>query len=567
MARPWLFGNTTVRSAFRLKDGLAALVSSGYLGVVEGDNETAFAWALHNAGVVELSASTEDVSSIARKWRSALTKLGFLIPKVTLVTEVTQDEIGPKFTVTANGQRLLDAKTAPAIQEVFLRAISAIQIPSPTERNFAMATFSPYRHTLAVMLELERLARSPHITFIEMATVVQLSSTESGVHEVAVAVLDVRARRERAANKKTFDREEAGRAAATHGLKWGTYFDYADTNFRYFKATGVVQNKGRGITLVPEQHVLAQTLVAQSEPTLGPVAYFKRLFDGAVLPTDDQDGALVVLESLKVLANARGVGIDISGRSLETPADIAIVRHELEDAIFHSKEEEFAEGQFERIEEILTLLSLINERRATATLSNGDEVKLPLNEVPAYFEWALWRVFLALRHYILKPHELRRFNIDQDFLPMGTAAGGGSDVIVEFDDYVIVVEVTLTEGSRQEAAEGEPVRRHVAQAVEQYEAFGKTVYGLFIAKRIDSNTAETFRIGVWYRPDDTRMTVDVVPLTLSQFRTIVEEIFTSGVAHPDRVRATLEEMTVLRHETSGAPEWKQKIAEAISQVA
>lgn len=34
-----------------------------------------------------------------------------------------------------------------------------------------------------------------------------------------------------------------------------------------------------------------------------------------------------------------------------------------------------------------------------------------------------------------------------------------------FDDYIIVVEVTMSTNSRQEAMEGEPVRRHVADLV------------------------------------------------------------------------------------------------------
>ena len=38
----------------------------------------------------------------------------------------------------------------------------------------------------------------------------------------------------------------------------------------------------------------------------------------------------------------------------------------------------------------------------------------------------------------------------------------------------------------QEAAEGKPVRRHMAQYAEQYADSGKDVYGLFIAVTIDT---------------------------------------------------------------------------------
>ncbi len=96
-------------------------------------------------------------------------------------------------------------------------------------------------------------------------------------------------------------------------------------------------------------------------------------------------------------------------------------------------------------------------------------------------------------------------------------------MIFEFEDFVFVVEVTLTSSSRQEAAEGEPVRRHVAKYVDDYELKGKRVYGLFIANNINTNTAETFRIGVWYRNDDSQLSVQIVPITLEDFSNLFEK--------------------------------------------
>ena len=56
--------------------------------------------------------------------------------------------------------------------------------------------------------------------------------------------------------------------------------------------------------------------------------------------------------------------------------------------------------------------------------------------------------------------------------------------------------------------------RHVADFVQKYK---KPVYGLFVANKIDSNTAETFRMGVWYTTQDERLELHIVPLTLTQF--------------------------------------------------
>ena len=201
---------------------------------------------------------------------------------------------------------------------------------------------------------------------------------------------------------------------------------------------------------------------------------------------------------------------------------------------------------------------LINPRRRHSA-DEDDLIVIPQAEAPAYFEWVLWRAFLAIDSLVNKPYAARRFKIDQDFLPVGTAPGNGPDLIFEFDDYILVVEVTLTDNSRQEAAEGEPVRRHVANVVaESSSIYGKPVYGLFIAKRIDSNTAETFRVGAWYNRDDFRMNLDIVPLTLEQFKNLFEALFKSDLVSVATIRALLDDCNALR-DRHDAPAWKMNI--------
>lgn len=562
MTSPWMLGNTTVRSALRLKDGLAALLASGLVGNLDRENETAFAWALDEHGVVSLSDETEDVSSLGRKWRSALGKLGFIVPKVPARLRSDLDVIGQEYTITENGYRLLAAESVPAIQEVFLRAIAAVQVPSPLDNRFDPPPFTPLRHVLRVMLALLEETGSSHITPVEMATIVQLVTPSVPTTDIVARILDLRARRENSDNKRAFDRFEREAAAVAARVVPGTLHDYADLNFRYIKATGLVQGKGRGIALVPEQQTMAELLVSEVEPELSEIAYLERLCRGAVLPTDTQYGALVVLTQLSESAKARGIDLDIDTFKLTEPADIAVARHEIEDLISKSKEVDYAAEQASRIAEILAVMDLIITRRTSTTVGD-EEISVPKDERPAYFEWVIWRAFLAINHLAVPPYKVRRFKIDQDFLPVGNAPGGGADLIVEFDDFVLVVEVTLTENSRQEAAEGEPVRRHVADIVEQHADTGKTVYGLFMANKIDTNAAETFRIGSWYRADDSRMSLDIAPFTLAQFRALVASMFDRGEVHPNAVREVIDAAIELRKESDFAPEWKAKLMELL----
>lgn len=561
--RPWHLGNTTVRSPFRLRDGLVALSTSSLQGNLRGEEqERAFRRLLGEHGIVELG--DDDTYSVGRKWRSALNKLGFLYPEVPPASGIPQSEIGPIDMITPNGWRLIRADTVPAMQECFLRALAAHYIPSALERKFDFAVFSPLRHTLAIMLELEKQTGESRLNFVEMAIVVQLTSSDESLADIVAQVLALRARRLASPNKRKFDRQEREAAAVLHGYAAGTFNDYADTNLRYLKATGLVQSKGRGLSLVPEKHVFVEKLIQDTGIPDSDRSYFITLCNGAKLPTDNKDSALAVLDDLLQQLEKRGIPFDAIGKPTDTPADIAIIRHQIEGILSERNEEEYATRQAVEWEEIAAYMELIITRKGKKTLSNGEDIEVPQAEAPAYFEWVLWRAFLAINSLANKPYEARRFKIDQDFLPVGTAPGNGPDLIFEFHDFVIVVEVTLTDNSRQEAAEGEPVRRHVADLVSHYgEQSGKPVYGLFIANRIDSNTAETFRIGVWFTRTDDKMRLDIIPVTLVQFKAFFEALFTSGRVEVGLIRELLDLCGGLRpaHE---APAWKHEIQQTFN---
>lgn len=559
--RPWHLGNTTVRSPFRLRDGLVALASSPLQGHLRGqENDKAFRELLGAQGIVELG--DDKTNSVGRKWRSALSKLGFLYPKVPKLPEFEQGDLGAIDAITPNGLRLISAQTVPAMQECFLRALAAYYIPSVVDKDgYGFAAFSPLRHILSIMLTLEKETGDSRLNFIEMALIAQLTSGDNDLNETIASIIELRKRRDKSINKKKFDRECRQAAADSHGYVEGTFSDYADANFRYLKATGLVQNKGRSLTLMLEKRVFIEQLIATELPPKSDRDYFNMLCEGAALPTDDKAAATLVLQDLLQQLKARGIPFSTKGKPCKTPADIAVVRHEIEALLSAQNEERYASSQVTEWHEIVAYMNLLISRKPRANLANGDEIEIPRTEAPAYFEWVMWRAFLAINSLVNKPFEARRFKIDQDFLPIGTAAGGGPDLIVEFADFVIAVEATLTENSRQEAAEGEPVRRHVADLVMRHS--GKAVYGLFVANRVDSNTAETFRIGVWYGQDDKKMRLNIVPFTLGQFKDFFVAVFESNRVAPQHFRNLLDSCGELRRDHE-APEWKLEIAKTVS---
>ncbi|MGD9786518.1 MAG: AlwI family type II restriction endonuclease, partial [Sulfuricellaceae bacterium] len=553
--RPWYLENPTVRSPFRLRDGLVALSESSLPGRLRGqEQEVAFRNLLGELGIVTLGG--DRTFSVSRKWRIALNRRGFLYPPVSKSSTLSQGALGALDTITPNGWRLIKADSVPAMQECFLRSLAAYYIPSDFEKDYDFPVFSPLRHTLSVMLELEKQTGENRLNFIEMALVVQLSTSADKLSDIIAKILDLRSHRDKSDNKRTFDGQKLDAASKLHDYTPQTFNDYADTNFRYLKATGLVQGKGRGIALVPEKRVIIEKLAEDRRIPESDEDYYTTLCEGAPLPTDEKDSALAVLDDLLGRLKQYGIAFDITGRSLATPADISSICHEVEAILSARKEEEYASRQSNEWKEIAAYMNLlVHHGKSKKTPSNEEKIAIPRAEAPAYFEWVLWRAFLAINSLKNKPYEARRFKIDQDFLPVGTAPGNGPDLIFEFEDFVLVVEVTLTDNSRQEAAEGESVRRHVARIVESYP--GKRVFGLFIANKVDTNTAETLRIGFWYRPDDSKMALQIVPVTLEQFARLFTAGFASGRIAPKLIQEFLRDcLAVSNHD---APEWKREI--------
>lgn len=69
----------------------------------------------------------------------------------------------------------------------------------------------------------------------------------------------------------------------------------------------------------------------------------------------------------------------------------------------------------------LEMLLVNRTSRVTRTLRDGSIIVIPKGERAAYFEWTIWRAFLSLNSLTNEPWEARRFEIDQDFLPVNTA--------------------------------------------------------------------------------------------------------------------------------------------------
>lgn len=573
----WHIGNTTVRTPYRLREALRAIYGTSFNGSIIGrEREHEFAAHLHDQDVLNSPdiARGNDAPSLGRKWRSALSQLGFITPSLTrglesgmvdpaLVpfVEGIENLSGRPFEITPNGKRLMESDLLPAQQECFLRSLATYRIPSILERKYENESFSPLRFILSIFKAIENSGEQGKLSFQEFALFVQTASPADDSNTVAENIIKFRNDRTKAAgNVRAFDRGYYDEVSKQKNIQASTLNDYADLSFRYLKATGLFRNSGRGIIQSSAKDQLAALLLGEPVIAISDQNYLYSLWQGAELPTDNAETAAIVVTDLAAKLRDRGVEVEPIADGAEI-RDLEHIRFGLEAEISQLDEQEYADAQANSLDEILAWMEAI-PTRGQASLPNGEIVKIPKGEGPAYLEWIIWRAFLAINSLIKPAWEARRFQIDQDFLPVHHAPSGGPDMIFEFDDAIIVVEVTLTASSRQEAAEGEPVRRHVAKIAEETD---KRVYGLFIAIQIDSNTAHTFRSGDWYKADDSKMALQIVPITLSDFKNLLK----SGEGRLDQMPNVLQHALLECRASANedAPAWKRTIGEIIGKAA
>ena len=553
----WLVGNTGLRNPNRIQEGFSVFANSAFVGHLHGrDNELGFMNLLDEKGIIQNEEGKDSSGSHARKWRLMFAKNGLIYPQIQK-KDGRQEDLGPLDDITPFGRSFLKADTYPAVQECYLRAMSVEQFPMPDGVHY----FSPLRWLLAIMLELEKRTGSSELSRIEFALWGHTTNPSYSLEEVVDNILDLRKRRAVAPAKRPFDKKEIAKRGESYDKKPDNFLDYSDMNMRYLRISGVLQRKGRGLIIVPTKHVLAEKLAkstANAEPIM---EQYKLLCAGAPLPTDSVDVAKSLLDDLIKQMKERHILFDISDLPLNTPAEVNIARQRLENILAQTDEIQYASDQCNQWEEIRDYMTLLIKGGGKLVYDEDNAIEVPKDETPAYLEWTLWRAALAIDHMVNKPYEVRGFKLDSDFMPVSAAGGGKGDLYCEFNDFTILTEVTMSTSSRQEAMEGEPVRRHVSDAVLKYD---KPVYGMFIAVRIDTNTAETFRHGIWYAKGDVKQRLDIIPLTLGQFQKYFVAMFEAKKAAPEKLRDLIVKCES-RRDIMEATVWKRYIDSTVAE--
>ena len=502
---------------------------------------------LVKAGLVDSNRVVEGDDG-GRKFASAFKQLGF----------VTDWERGKLWEITPVGTMLIEH---PELEElIFLRQLMKYQIPSPLEKGKRVQSFHvrPYR----LLLRFLKQAHEENLiglTKFEIALYIIGVLDEDDDVTFTEAMLNIRKFRADydsitgKVNKNRFINQQLEVVAAKVDLASGSLLDYADSNGRYALITGLLTTHGNKLTLSDARLSVVEAILSDGTSLISNLDYLDFFYNPnkPLLPTDDLlflQGEIVNLEKQFVeLATLVSESPTLPTQpTAVTISELQAYEIRLRDRLRDVREIQFYRNQCsaKSLDEIEDLLEDIH--MGTKAFFGG------LDYAPAILEWVIWRLFLAINEIIGPISKTRGFRIDEDINPIHHARGGAADLTFTYNDFKLVCEMTLMTGSRQFAAEGEPVTRHVFTEIE---SSGNTpVYGLFVTKKLDPNTADAFHHARYWRNRREYFSTPIVALEIEQIIALVKLMQLRPIS-PASIRELLDSVLQLQDRYSHGPGW------------
>jgi len=112
-------------------------------------------------------------------------------------------------------------------------------------------------------------------------------------------------------------------------------------------------------------------------------------------------------------------------------------------------------------------------------------------------------------------------NLDSEGLPRSTAPGNSPDLVINYDNFDLIIETTTLLGKNQKKAEDQSVPRHLFNHIQKT---NKNSYCLFIAPFIDEDLAKQYQY--YSSPHENAgyegMKLSIIPLNLNVIKEFVE---------------------------------------------
>lgn len=474
-------------------------------------------------------------------------------------------DLEPKIELTKAGELLLSGKR---LYETFTRQLLKFQLPSPYHTQSEKVEFGvkPYLELIRLIKDLDSLSKTEIALFFSQ--LIHFSKYDSIVNKIKTFREDAKKYkgsrkiyvnkcfeneileifREEVDNKKLKTRESKDASLKKFiKTKRGNMKDYADAFVRYIRATELVTFQKRTFRLIispmkiEEVDYLLKHIAREPEKFKSKIEFKEYLFDPykTTLLTDNRE---------LLIAKIRNLGADQIDDSLSIEG-LKDVLDELQISVktknIEEKKKELKD--YKEIEEILKVFEQIKTK--------------DVPDAPLFLEWNVWRSFVMLNY---AKRVDGNFIMDIDGMPLNTAPGNKPDLEIEFDDFGIIGEVTLSSGATQFKMEGDSVPRHYGDFKERTK---KESYCLFIAPRIDEGTkAFFFNLNKGFTKRYGGAT-KIIPLTLEKFIEFVNVGVKHKFSNPIKLKLWLEAQWTINQTINDESEWHDKIEENIKSWA
>lgn len=280
--------------------------------------------------------------------------------------------------------------------------------------------------------------------------------------------------------------------------KLSNWMDYADSIFRVLRATGLfVLTKGRSLSISPIRKSEVKYILSNIKRDIEPIDMNRDEFD-----------AYLSNPNIPQLLNDNRENIINSLNELDVQPDdnepIYNLKSKINRKRIENREEKVREQKIslkrktsEDIADILEMFDLISNK----------EIE-PASMRPTFYEWNVWRAMTMINHGDIKGN----FIVDDSGMPISTAGGGKSDIVCDYGEFNIGVEVTLSSGKKQYEMESEPVTRHIGEM--QVE---KPSFGLFIADKLQDTVINHFFTVSHQNSKIYNGVVDIIPMDTDTF--------------------------------------------------
>lgn len=152
------------------------------------------------------------------------------------------------------------------------------------------------------------------------------------------------------------------------------------------------------------------------------------------------------------------------------------------------------------------------------------EMVTDLAKVPDIFEYILAIAWYYLSDIDYSIIDSLKLPLDGNFRPLGHAAGGDGDIIIEYPNLTVMLEATLMKKNVQKRGELEPVIRHTTNLSIRSENQVKT---FFVADELDDNVINLFKASSYIELEGTNVDgkvqgIDIFALTISEIMKMLD---------------------------------------------